>query len=46
LELHGLYDFLDWRAMGETTAVRLITSWATPAEAVDSFLDDLKLCGA
>jgi len=40
--LHKLYGFLDWAYLGDMTAVRLVTSWATPEGAVDGFLSDLK----
>ena len=41
LQLHQLYDFLDWQPMGEQTVVRLVTSWATPESAVQQLLEDL-----
>jgi threonine aldolase len=40
-KLHSLYGFYDWEQRGDSTAVRLITSWATPAAAVEEFLYDL-----
>ncbi len=37
------YLFYDWARMDKAhTAVRLVTSWATPIETVDEFLKDLK----
>ena len=41
-KLHGLYGFHDWSKNGDMTAVRLVTSWATPESAVDGFLEDLR----
>jgi len=40
--LHRLYDFHDWQKSGDMTAVRIVTSWATPENAVDGFIADLK----
>ena len=40
-ELHNLYGFYDWQQIGDMTAVRLVTSWATPESIVDEFLFDL-----
>jgi len=39
--LHKLYGFYDWQKMGDMTAVRLVTSWATQESIVDEFLADL-----
>lgn len=39
--LHELYGFHDWKKTGDMTAVRLVTSWATPESVVDEFLVDL-----
>ena len=41
--LHQLYDFYDWdwQKPGDTTAVRLVTSWATPERIIDQFITDL-----
>lgn len=37
------YLFYDWAKMDKkNTAVRLVTSWATPIEIIDEFLKDLK----
>jgi threonine aldolase len=37
------YGFYIWEKVDEgNSAVRLVTSWATPEDAVESFLDDLK----
>ena len=41
-KLHTLYDFLNWRQMGEETAVRLVTSWNAEEGMVNEFLGDLK----
>jgi len=41
-KLRCSYDFHDWEQMGDRTAVRLITSWATPLETVDQFIADLR----
>ncbi|MCL2045076.1 MAG: aminotransferase class V-fold PLP-dependent enzyme [Oscillospiraceae bacterium] len=40
-KLQQLYGFYDWESFGETTAVRIVTSWATPESIVDEFLADL-----
>jgi len=42
--LHQLYDFYDWdqQEPGAMTAVRVVTSWATPESIVDAFIADLK----
>lgn len=38
------YGFYEWGAIDEShTAVRLVTSWATSEDSVNSFLSDLKL---
>ena len=39
--LHALYDFYDWEETDGMTAVRIVTSWATPEGIIDEFLDDL-----
>jgi len=39
--LHELYDFYDWENLGDKTAVRIVTSWATPESVIDEFLADL-----
>jgi len=39
--LHELYDFYDWEQKGDMTAVRLVTSWATPESMADEFIADL-----
>ena len=42
-KLHHLYGFYDWTEVGEkAVVVRLVTSWATPEERIDEFLEDLK----
>jgi len=40
-KLHNLYEFYDWKQIDDKTAVRLVTSWATPEDMVDEFLNDL-----
>jgi len=40
-KLHEMYGFYDWEKLGDTTAVRMLTSWATPENKVDEFIDDL-----
>jgi threonine aldolase len=40
-KMHSLYGFSDWEVLGDTTAVRIVTSWATPESIVDEFLADL-----
>ncbi|MBC3541012.1 threonine aldolase family protein [Rufibacter sediminis] len=41
-ELSKKYGFFVWRKMPEgTSAIRLITSWATPQEQVDQFLQEV-----
>ena len=41
--LHQLYDFYDWdwQKPGGTTAVRIVTSWATPEYIIDQFIADI-----
>ncbi|SEL69435.1 threonine aldolase family protein [Parapedobacter koreensis] len=42
-ELAKTYLFHRWQAVDERhTAIRLVTSWATPAAACDRFIDDLE----
>ena len=42
-KLQSMYGFYVWsKNDGETSAVRLVTSWATKEEAVEEFLSDLK----
>lgn len=36
------YDFEIWEKNKETTTIRLVTSWATTQDAIDSFLQDLE----
>lgn len=36
------YLFISWDKVGRETAIRLVTSWATPTEIIDRFLQDLK----
>lgn len=41
-DLQKKYEFLTWSIIDSNyTAVRLITSWATPENIVDQFIDDL-----
>jgi threonine aldolase len=41
-KLHQEYGFYDWCAVDDGhTAVRFVTSWATPQEKVDQLLDDV-----
>jgi threonine aldolase len=40
-KLHSLYDFYDWQKVSDKTAVRLVTSWATPENMIDEFINDL-----
>ena len=39
------YSFYDWKGLGNKTAVRLLTSWATPENMVDEFIANLRLMG-
>jgi len=41
-KLHEMYGFYDWEKLGDKTAVRMLTSWATPESKVDEFISDLK----
>ena len=43
--LAELYSFHETERAGDMVTIRLVTSWATPAEAVDGFLDDLAQLG-
>jgi len=44
-ELSKNYEFYVWKKIdGNTSAIRLVTSWATKEEAVDKFIGDLSLC--
>lgn len=39
------YEFFEWQVIDENSkALRLVVSWATPEEAVDRFVQDLKAC--
>ncbi len=41
--LHEAYDFEIWRKIsGGETAIRLVTSWATPDHAINDFIRDFK----
>jgi threonine aldolase len=43
-KLSDKFDFYEWKKMDdENSAIRLVTSWATRAEAVNSFISDVKL---
>jgi len=41
-KLREMYGFYDWSNLGDKTAVRLLTSWATHEGRVDTFLADLR----
>ena len=41
-ELSKEYSFEYWESLGNKTAIRLVTSWATEIKAIDKFLNDLK----
>ena len=40
-ELHKHYAFYDWLKSGDTTSVRIVTSWAATESIIDVFLFDL-----
>jgi threonine aldolase len=40
-KLQEHYGFFIWEKLGERAVIRLVTSWATPEAAVESFLQDL-----
>ena len=40
-KLHRSYGFYDWQNLGDMTAVRLLTSWATTENVVNEFIADL-----
>ena len=40
-KLHNIYGFYDWQQIDDKTAIRLVTSWATPENIVDEFINDL-----
>lgn len=43
-ELSKKYSFYVWSSVNEnTSAIRLVTSWATKGEAINSFIEDLEL---
>lgn len=43
-ELEKKYSFIVWKKVGgEHSVIRLVTSWATPEEAVCTFIHDLKI---
>ena len=43
-KLHTMYDFHVWEKYdNEKSCIRLVTSWATPEEAVIKFLSDLEI---
>ena len=44
--LHEVYDFYDWQALGDATAVRIVTSWAADESIVGRFVSDLEKIGA
>ena len=42
-KLQEKYDFHVWQKIdAQNSAIRLVTSWATPENAVDEFVDSLK----
>jgi len=42
-QLHKSYEFMLWQAVDdEHSIVRIVTSWATPEEKVEQFINDLK----
>jgi len=41
-QMRTMYGFHNWKDMGDMVAVRLVTSWATPEQAVDEFLEVLR----
>ncbi len=44
-ELGKNYEFYVWKKLDDnSSAIRLVTSWATNEEAVDGFIGDLSLC--
>jgi len=40
-KLHKLYDFYVWSRENNEVAIRLVTSWATPQDMIDTFIADL-----
>lgn len=40
--LHESYGFYDWLEHGDLTSARLVTSWATPSDAIEEFLADIR----
>ena len=40
-KLHQLYGFNNWETRGNSTAVRIVTSWATPQSIAKEFIADL-----
>jgi threonine aldolase len=44
-KLQEQYEFLIWNIVdADRSTARLITSWATPEDVVDEFINDLYLC--
>jgi len=41
-KLRGLYGFYDWQNMNDMTAIRMLTSWATPESVINEFIKDLE----
>jgi threonine aldolase len=38
-----MYGFYEWKKIdSKNTAIRLVTSWATPVSKVEEFIKDLK----
>lgn len=45
--LNNIYEFHIWKKFGDgNSAVRLVTSWATPEKAVDDFITDIRRLAA
>jgi len=40
-KLQQSYEFYEWEKISDKSAARIITSWATPMEMVEKFIDDL-----
>jgi len=40
-KLRESYSFYDWQKFDDATAVRLLTSWATPENVIEQFVTDL-----
>ena len=44
-KLQQTYGFYEWQRFGDSTAVRLLTSWAATENKIDEFLAELGNCG-